>query len=143
MSLLVHSVAVLAEVDDNIVSALRADVPGLQAVYRYGSAGGIYARAESDIDLAILADAPLDFATHCQLAATLARLTGREIDLNDMRRLPVTLRVQIVTHGVRLFAANPAAADEYDSRVLSDYAYLNEARRGILDDVRARGSIHG
>ena len=143
MSLPIASPVEITALDDEIVSTLRASMPGLQAVYRYGSAGGIYERTESDIDLAVLADAPLDFATQYRLAAELARLTGREIDLNDMRRLPVTLRVQIVTCGVRLFAANPAAAEEYDSRVLSDYAYLNEARRGILDDVRVRGSIHG
>lgn len=132
-----------ATMDGEIVAALRAALPGLQAVYRYGSAGGVYERGDSDIDLAVLAEAPFDIATQCRLAGELARLTGRDIDLNDMRRLPVTLRVQIVTGGVRLFAANPAAAEEYASRVLSDYAYLNEARRGILDDVRARGSIYG
>ena len=77
------------------------------------------------------------------LAAELVRHVGREIDLNDMRRLPVTLRVQIVTHGQRLFVANRTIVDEYDSRALSDYAHLNEARRGILDDVRARGNIYG
>lgn len=92
--------------------------------------------------MAVLADAPLEFTTQCRLAAEIARLMGRDIDLNDMRRLPVTLRVQIVTGGVRLFAANLAAAEEYDSRTLSDYAYLNEARKGILDDVRACARQH-
>jgi predicted nucleotidyltransferase len=139
----IHTFTDLAALDEEIVSTLNAELPGLQAVYRYGSAGGVYERAGSDIDLAVLAEAPLDFTKQCRLAGELARLTGRDIDLNDMRRLPVTLRVQIVTGGQRLFAANLAAAEEYDSRVLSDYAYLNEARRGILDDVRARGSIHG
>jgi predicted nucleotidyltransferase len=130
-------------VDDGIVAILRAGLPGLRAVYRYGSAGGIYERPESDVDVAVLADFPLDFSTQCRLAAELACLVGRDVDLNDLRRLPVTLRVQIVTGGRRLFAANPAATEEYDSRVLSDYAYLNEARKGILDDVRQRGSIYG
>ena len=86
---------------------------------------------------------PLDFMALNTLAAELVRHVGREIDLNDMRRLPVTLRVQIVTQGQRLFVANRAIVDEYDSRALSDYAHLNEARRGILDDVRARGNIYG
>ncbi len=130
-------------VDDGIVAILRAGLPSLQAVYRYGSAGGIFERPESDVDVAVLADAPLEFATQCRLLAELARLTGREVDLNDMRRLPVTLRVQIVTGGRRIFAANPGAAEEYDSRVLSDYAYLNESRKAILDDVRTRGNIYG
>ena len=136
-------IAGLAHRDEQIVSILNAGLPGLRAVYRYGSAGGMYERPDSDVDLAVLADVPLDFATQSRLAAELARLLGREVDLNDMHRLPVTLRVQIVTGGVRIFAANQPVAEEYDSRVLSDYAYLNEARKGILDDVRRRGSIYG
>ncbi len=130
-------------VDSDIVSILHTGLPGLQAVYRYGSAGGMYERPESDIDVAVLAASLLDFATLSRLTAQLARALGRDVDLNDMRRLPVTLRVQIVTGGTRLFAADPAWAEEYDSRVLSDYAYLNEARKGILEDVQRRGSIHG
>ena len=137
------ALAELAAMDDMLVAVLRAGIPGLQAVYRYGSAGTAHARADSDIDLAVLADAQLDFAMLNRLAVELMRLAGKDVDLNDMRRLPVTLRVQIVTGGVRLFAADTYAAEEYDSRVLADYAYLNEARRAILDDVRARGSIYG
>lgn len=126
-----------------MVAVLRAGLPGLQAVYRYGSAGSLHERPESDIDLAVLTTAPVDRRVLPDLAAALALLTGRDVDLNDMRRLPVTLRVQIVTGGNRLFAAERAGAEEYDSRVLSDYAHLNEARRGIIADVRARGRIHG
>ncbi len=90
----------------------------------------------------MLLDAPLEFSRLNQIAADLAQLTGRDVDLNDMRRLPVTLRVQIVTQGIRLFAASHGSVEEYDSRVLSDYAYLNEARRGIMEDVRSKGNIH-
>jgi uncharacterized protein len=133
----------ISQVDALIVARLRESLPGLRAVYRYGSAGSAYERVDSDIDLAVLLDVPLDFCRQSQLTAELAQLTGREIDLNDMHRLLVTLRVQIVTQGVRLFAVHHGAAEEYDSRTLSDYAYLNEARKGIMEDVRSRGSIYG
>lgn len=129
--------------DGAIVAALRDGLPGLRAVYRYGSAGTDYERAESDVDLAVLADRPLAFDETLRLAAQLMRVTGREVDLNDLRRLPVTLRVQIVGGGRRLFAVDSTEADEYDARTLSDYARLNEERRGILEDVRRRGSIYG
>ncbi len=132
--------------DSAIVAAARAAVPGLRAIYRYGSAGSVNERLDSDIDLALLVDPPdssLCFDKHCRLAAELSLLAGKDVDLSDMRSLPVTLRVQIVTGGVRLFAANEAAAEEYDSRVLSDYARLNEERRAILEDVKKRGSIYG
>ncbi|MDP2811757.1 MAG: nucleotidyltransferase domain-containing protein [Rhodocyclaceae bacterium] len=129
--------------DTEIVESLRACLPDLQAAYRYGSAGGAYEREDSDIDLAILAGHPLSFAERSSLAAKLMRLTDRDVDLNDLRSLPVTLRVQIVMDGTRLYAANVSAAEEYDSRTLSDYVRLNEERREILDDIRRRGSIHG
>lgn len=130
-------------VDATIVAVLLAGVPDLRAVYRYGSAGGNYARVDSDIDLAVLADQPLSFDELSRLTVELMRLTGREVDLNDMRRLPVTLRVQIVADGCRLFATDVGAADEYAARTLSDYARLNEERKFILEDVRRRGSIYG
>jgi len=129
--------------DERIVATLLASLPDLQAAYRYGSAGGIYERKDSDIDLALLAAHPLTLVEKLQLAAKLSRLTGRDVDLNDLRSLPVTLRVQIVMEGVRLYAKSIPAAEEYDSRTLSDYVRLNEERRGILDDIRRRGSIHG
>lgn len=129
--------------DERIVAVLRSALPDLQAVYRYGSAGGPFERADSDIDLAILAQHPLSSAKKLELMESLRALTHRDIDLNDLRALPVTVRLQIVLHGVRLFAANEQAAEEYDSRTLSDYVRLNEERREILDEIRTRGSIHG
>lgn len=129
--------------DERIVAALRECLVDLQAVYRYGSAGGIYARPDSDLDLAVLAGHRLTLDETIRLAAHLSQVTAQEVDLHDLRALPVALRVQIVLDGVRLYAASTAAAEEYDSRTLSDYVRLNEERRGILEDVRSRGRIHG
>ena len=129
--------------DDAIVATLRERLGDLRAVYRYGSAGGIYQRPDSDLDLAVLAGHRLSFDEQCALAAALSQLANLDVDLNDMRNLPVTLRVQIVTAGARIYAAHEPEAEEYDSRILSDYARLNEERRGILEDIRHRGRIHG
>ncbi len=133
----------IAPLDARIVSVLREELPDVEAIYRYGSFGGAHQRPDSDLDLAVLGQHKLDVATRLQLSGLLASQTGCVIDLNDMRTLPVTLRVQIVTQGRRLFAAHPSAAEAYDSRVLSEYAELNEFRRPILADIRARGSIYG
>ena len=129
--------------DGAIIDVLLTGLPGLRAVYRYGSAGTVYERSDSDIDIAVLADHVLSFDERSRLTAELMHLTGRDVDLNDLRRLPVTLRVQIVVDGSRLFAADSAAAAEYEAHTLSDYARLNEERREILADVRRRGSIYG
>lgn len=125
-----------------IVTVLREVLPDVAATYRYGSFGGAHQRPDSDLDLAVPGQQKPDAATRLQLSDLLAAQMGCVIDLNDMRSLPVTLCVQIVTQGRRLFATHPAIAAAYDSRVLSEYAELNEFRRPILDDIRARGSIY-
>jgi predicted nucleotidyltransferase len=133
----------LDPLDARIVTVLRELLPNVEAIYRYGSFGSAHQRPDSDLDLAVLCQQKLDAATRLHLSDQLAAQTGCVIDLNDMRALPVTLRVQIVTQGRRLYAANLASVEAYDSRVLSEYAELNEFRRPILDDIRARGSIYG
>ncbi len=129
--------------DGAVVAAVRAHLPAARAVYRYGSAGGPFERDDSDVDIAILADKPLSFEARAALAAELMHLLGRDVDLVDMAGIPVTLKLQIVASGARLYAADLSDVEAYESRVFSDYARLNEERRGILEDVRQRGRVHG
>jgi len=69
--------------------------------------------------------------------------TGRDIDFYDMKKYPVTLRVQIVLEGNRIYSKDLIAAETYDTHVLSDYVRLNEERRLILKDVQQREQIYG
>lgn len=129
--------------DAAIVGSLKTALPDLRLVYRYGSAGGPFQRPDSDLDLAVLAGHRLSFDERLNLAVELAALAGCDVDLNDLRTLPVTLRVHIVLDGALLYAADAVEAQAYASHTLSDYVRLNEARSAILQDIRARQSIHG
>jgi predicted nucleotidyltransferase len=128
--------------DASIVATVLAGLADVIAIYRYGSAGGEYERADSDLDIAILADHLLTFEESLKLATRLSQLVERDVDVVDMRSIPVTLRVQIAA-AARLYASDASRAEEFESRAFSDYARLNEERRGILEDVRRRGSIYG
>lgn len=57
-----HSLALL---DARIVAVLREALPDVEAIYRYGSLGGAYQRADSDLDLAVLGRQKLDVARVC------------------------------------------------------------------------------
>jgi predicted nucleotidyltransferase len=126
-----------------IVALLRDAVPGLVAVYRYGSWGTLHERPDSDLDLAVLGGALLG-ATHCwELAQSLAVRVGRDVDLVDLRSVSTVLRLQVINEGERIFCADAAECDAFETYVMSSYARLNEERRGILQDVRERGTIRG
>ena len=79
--------------DPLIIKTIIAKLPDVRAIYRYGSAGSMYERQNSDIDIAIQANHIVPFQEMIELVARLMSLTGRDIDLLDLRKLPVTLRV--------------------------------------------------
>lgn len=126
-----------------IISFLRRAIPDVLAIYRFGSSGTDSERDDSDVDVAFLSQAPLDPALTWNLAADLAALLHRDVDLVDLRHSSTVMRSQIVSTGDRVFCACSATADAFEAMVYSAYALLNEERAGILDDVVARGTIHG
>lgn len=126
-----------------LLGVLCARLPTLVAVYRFGSFGTSNERADSDIDLGLQAEHPLDPVALFHLSAELATLAGRDVDLVDMIRCSTVMRAQIVATGELVFCRDRFRCEDFATRAFSQYAHLNEARRGILEDARARGSVHG
>lgn len=125
-----------------IVDRILKAIPQIWAIYRFGSAGTPFERPDSDIDLAILAPNALDNLARWELAQSLALWLNNDVDLVDLQSASTVLRHQIVSHGRRIYCADRFAAEEFESRALSDYVRLNESRRQILRDIRKRRKIH-
>ncbi len=128
---------------DALIEHVRQAVPDLIAFYRFGSQAQGTATPESDVDLAILAHRPLSLAVLFDLQQQLAALLHKDVDLVDLRSASTVLRMQVVSTGECLVSANEQNREEFEARALSAYARLNEERRGILEDVRTRGSVYG
>jgi uncharacterized protein len=127
---------------DTAIEHLRGHVPGLMAVYLFGSAASGGQHAGSDIDLAVLGASPLDPVARFELAGNLAALLRRDVDLVDLLAASTVLRAQIVVHGRLVYEGDATRRMAFEMRVLSAYALLNEERAGILEDARQRGRIH-
>lgn len=125
------------------IDLLRAKVPSLRAVYLFGSRSRTESGPASDIDLAFLAAQPPDALERHDLAAELAEQLGCEVDLVDLATASTVMRSQIIGRGKRLFGQAEPALEEFESRVFSDYARLNEERAAILESVRESGSVYG
>lgn len=128
---------------EQLVRTVIARVPDALAVYLFGTYGTAAGRADSDIDLAVLAERPLEPVTRFDLAGELATTAGRDVDLVDLATASTVLRAQVVSSGERLFCSDERRCEHFEDAAFSRYAYLNEERAAILRDVRARGSIHG
>ena len=125
-----------------LVTHLSSTLPGLIAVYRFGSWGTTLARPDSDIDLAILVEPPLDAIACWNLAQELANIAGRDVDLVELREASTVLRAQIIGHGERLYCSGELECERFEDLAYVQYARLNEERRQILKDVAERGRIH-
>ena len=128
---------------DALIEQVRKAVPNLIALYRFGSQAHGTAGPESDVDVAILAPEPLPPANLFDLQQELAALLHKDVDLIDLASAATVLRMQIISTGECLFSGDDQRREEFETRVFSSYARLNEERRGILDDIRARGSVYG
>ena len=126
-----------------LVDQLLQKIPDCRAIYSFGSWGTDNQRNDSDIDIAILPEKPLDQVVRWELAQSLAGLAGRDVDLVDLLKVSTVLRMQIVAHGELLYASNPSDVDRFADSVFSSYARLNEERHWILSDVFQRGNVYG
>lgn len=128
-----------------LVAHLRLRLPGLMAVYAFGSRvnqAGQHANADSDLDLAVLVPGYANPVALFDLSGTLADLAGCAVDLLDLRAASTVMQNQILIDGVRLWAQD-ARAGLFEAAMLTEKLHLDEARQGLIQAVMERGAVHG
>lgn len=125
-----------------VVTALKASVPGLSAVYAFGSQINGEAGPDSDLDVALMADGLVPAEVLWELGSRLACLVDCPVDLLDLRAASTVMQHRIVTTGLRLWARDGQAA-LYESFILSEKTALDEARAGLLADIQKTGTVYG
>lgn len=129
-------------VASEIVAMLRAALPGLLAVYAFGSRVQGSARPDSDLDLAVLVAGKVPPLQAWELAQTLAIRFDHDVDLLDLRDASTVMQYQVITTGKRLWAKD-VQAGLFECMVLSEKTALDEARAGLLQDIQREGRVYG
>jgi uncharacterized protein len=104
--------------------------------------GGLHARADSDLDLAVLVEGYADPVELFDLSGQLADLTHCSVDLLDIRAASTVMQHQILMQGERLWARD-VQAGLFEAAMLTEKLHLDAARRGLLQDISERGSVYG
>jgi predicted nucleotidyltransferase len=118
-------------------------VPGLIALYLFGSRARGDGGADADFDLGLLAHGKLDPIERWKLQEELAALVHTHVDLVDLRQASTVMRVQVLRDAVLVVDASPVERQMFEVFALSAYARLNDERREILNDVAERGRVYG
>jgi len=125
-----------------LIHSLQTHIPNLLAIYAFGSRIQGTARPDSDLDLAVLVAGYADPLTLFEVTNELADVAGYVVDLLDLRAASTVMQYQIITTGERWWALDVQAA-LFEVSILSEKTALDEARAGLLTDIRQRGTVYG
>jgi predicted nucleotidyltransferase len=128
---------------EDLIAAITDALPGVIAVYVFGSAVFGEVHSKSDLDIAILPDHKISNSFRWELQNRLSSSLGCEVDLVDLLSVPTVMRMQVVSTGAIIHIADKYELDIFETYVFSSYARLNEERRAILETVRRRGRVYG
>lgn len=122
------------EIDERIRQVLTKH-PQILLVVLFGSMAGNTAGVDSDLDLAVSTDRPLDVRRKIQLIMDLAEAIGRPVDLVDLFTVGGPLLGQIIAGGRRILGDDERYALLL-SRHLLDQADFMPYRNRILRERR-------
>ena len=128
-----------------LLPLLQQRLPGLLAVYAFGSRvkqGGAQARADSDLDLAVLVEGRADPVLLIELMGELTDVVGCPVDLLDLRAASTVMQHQVLTSGTQLWAKD-IQADLFAAAMLTEKLWFDARRAPLVQDVMERGSVYG
>jgi len=112
-----------------------ARFPKVVLAVLFGSVASGFPRAESDLDIAVIADHTLTVEERISLINTLAERTGRPVDLIDLGVASEPLLGQILRHGRRILGSDTLYG-ELISRHLFEQADFMPYRTRLLAERR-------
>ncbi len=84
---------------ERLIQKILAEYPQVEFALLFGSLATGIANVESDIDLAILAHRPIDKSLKISLIESIAKETGRSVDLIDLQFAGQPLLGEILSKG--------------------------------------------
>lgn len=129
---------------NQVIKILQKEIPGLSAVYLFGSRSEGQARPDSDTDIAYLSAGPeMTSVDRFFLAQQLADILNTDVDLVDLRTASTILRFEIVGKGKRIFCLDETICDLFEITVFSMYQRFQEERKEIVEEILQKGTIYG
>ena len=127
--------------DGALFASVLKKIPNLMALYIFGSQAQGTPRADSDLDLAILAAGHVESNLLWSLSNDIANLVNCEVDLLDLRAASTVMQYQVLSTGKTLWDIG-LQARLFEISVLSEKLALDEAREPLLRTITDEGHVY-
>ena len=121
-----------------IAEFLKDQIPGLIAIYIFGSMADNSATPESDIDIAFLTFRKISAVEKWKIQEELASKLNQDVDLIDLKNATTILRTEVVEKGKLIFSGDSYQVNHFEMTTYSMYADLNESRQDILTNYNEK-----
>ena len=119
--------------------------PQVATVYLYGSQARGEAKKDSDIDLAVLFTKKQDSLDFFALAPELSKMTGKEVEVQDLESCRIDFAHRVLSEGKLLFSNNEKVRIAFEEEVFRNYFDLKPALDEYyreLSEITKRGELH-
>ena len=125
----------MEHVVDRISSYLRDNHDEIVAVYLFGSFNA--AEQFSDIDLAVLADSPLDnpLFFEVNLETDLEKIVKYPVDVRVLNKAPLSFCREVIRSGTVIVDQKPNLRADFQGKILKQYFDFSPFRRRYLSEV--------
>lgn len=113
------------------------------ALYGFGSFFSGVTHPESDLDIAFLAKEAVLPEQRWEIQEALARSLKKNVDLVDLSRASLVMKMQIISTGVRLYCKDETFCGRFETYIYSAYCRFNEERKQIIRDIVEGGRVYG
>lgn len=131
------------EKSKEIIKEILLKKEKIEAILVFGSYVRGSQTPESDLDIAIKADAPISKKDLYSLQIELEEKLKIEIDLVDLMDLTDGFRYEILMNGELIYCRNNYQFDLYKLDMFREYLELNESRQIIIETIKKGGTIYG
>ncbi len=122
------------ELEKHIVKRISESIADLKAIYLFGSRATGQHRLDSDYDVAVLAETPLDESdAFFNLQIEMAAQTEAGVNLVDLQTLPTVLKFEAIRPRRRLFCADRAFCVDFEAEVFSEYQRFQVERQPVVE----------
>lgn len=126
-----------------IVDHLKNRISGIQLIYHFGSSANQQEHPGSDIDIAFYTDKEIGNLERWEIQEELARVFVKNVDLLDLRKVPIVMQYQIITTGKLIFALDEQFMEMRENQIYSMYLDFNEQRKEFIKQFEETGTIYG
>jgi predicted nucleotidyltransferase len=122
---------------NNRIQQVLAQHGGIRMAILFGSLARARETPQSDLDLAVLKDAPLSGEAKMALIGELSQAIGRPVDLIDLCTAGEPLLGQILKHGIRLMGSDGDYAELLKRHLFEEADFMPYRRRILAERRRA------